>query len=216
MLITRRAFFLGSAAAFATGGRSQAAIHCTAYDPHGFQQCEAGIDDRVGTIQAEQEHSQWCWAACISGIFRYHGFWVSQQQIVGETFGRLVNLPAFGPQIIAATNRPWIDEGGRRFVSHGIVLWDPDAAIGGPGATGEASRELALGNPLILGTRGHAVVLTGMVYERDDQGRGAPNLAYVRDPWPGRGQRTLTRREWLATRFLAKIRVSPQPARPES
>lgn len=211
MRVGRRALILGAATAFAATRRAEALIRCTAYDGRGFQRCEAGIDERLGLVQAEQENSQWCWAAVISAIFRYHGFWVSQAQVVSETFGRVVNLPAFSPQIATATNRPWIDEGGRPFVSHGAVLWDADARIGGPGATGEASRELAAGNPLILGTTGHAVVLTGLVYERDALGRGAPSFAIVHDPWPGRGQRTLSRAEWLATRFLAKVRVSSQP-----
>jgi len=207
---------LGGAVAAVASERSGAVIRCTEYDGRGFQQCEAGIDQRLRTVQAEQDLSQWCWAAVISAIFRYHGFWVSQPQVVGETFGRLVNLPAFGPQIVAAINRPWIDEGGRRFVSHGIVLWDADAGIGGLAATGEASRELAAGYPLILGTTGHAVVLTGLIYDRNEQGRGSPDVAIVYDPWPGRGRRTLSRTEWLATRFLAKVRVSSQPQRPIS
>ena len=216
MRIGRRALLTGGIATFAIGGRAQAAIECTQYDERGIQQCEAGIEARVGAFEAEQLHSRWCWAACISAIFRYHGFWVSQQQIVEETFGRLVNLPAYGPQIMSAVNRSWVDEGGRRFVSHGAVLWDADASIGGLGATGEASRELADGNPLILGTAGHAVVLTALIYERDSQGRGGPNVAVVRDPWPGRGRRTLSRTEWQQTRFLAKIRASAQPHRPIS
>lgn len=173
---------LSGAVAAVASERAAAVIPCTEYDGRGFQQCEAGIDQRLGTVQAEQELSQWCWAAVISAIFRYHGLWVSQPQVVGETLGRLVNLPAFGPQIVAAINRPWIDEGGRRFVSHGIVLWDADAGIGGLAATGEASRELAAGHPLILGTTGHAVVLTGLIYDRNEQGCGSPNVAIVHDP----------------------------------
>jgi hypothetical protein len=216
MRFGRRALLTGGIATFAIGGRARAAIQCTEYDGHGIQQCEAGIEARIGSFQSEQEHSRWCWAACISAIFRYHGFWVSQQQIVSETFGQLVNRPAYGPQIMSAVNRTWVDEGGRRFVSHGMVLWDADAAIGGIEATGEASRELADGNPLILGTAGHAVVLTALIYERDAQGRGGPNVAVVRDPWPGRGRRELSRAEWQQTRFLAKIRTAAHPERPVS
>ncbi len=216
MRIGRRALLAGGVAALALRGRSEAAIQCSAYDSRGIQQCEAGIEARVSAFESEQENSRWCWAACISAIFRYNGFWVSQQQIVAETFGRLVNQPAYGPQIMSAVNRPWIDEGGRRFVSHGLVLWDADASIGGPAATGEASRELADGHPLILGTAGHAVVLTALIYERDAMGRGGPNVAVVRDPWPGRGRRTLSRAEWQQTRFLAKVRVASHPQRPVS
>jgi hypothetical protein len=216
MRLGRRALLAGGIASCAIGGRARAAIQCTEYDNRGIQQCEAGIEARVSGFESEQENSRWCWAACISAIFRYHGFWISQQQIVAETFGRLVNQPAYGPQIMLAVNRAWVDEGGRRFVAHGAVLWDADAAIGGPAATGEASRELADGHPLILGTAGHAVVLTALIYERDSQGRGGPNVAVVRDPWPGRGRRTLSRTEWQQTRFLAKVRVSAQPQRPMS
>ncbi|MBV8190396.1 MAG: hypothetical protein JO339_24350, partial [Alphaproteobacteria bacterium] len=69
----------------------------------------------------------------------------------------------------------------------------------------EAARELADDQPLIIGTGGHAMVLTALTYFRDVYGNGQPLSAVVRDPWPGRGRRELSRQEWYGTGFLAKV-----------
>lgn len=45
-----------------------------------------------------------------------------------------------------------------------------------------AVRDLAEDMPLIIGTLGHAMVLTGLTYNRDVHGRGVVTSAVVRDP----------------------------------
>lgn len=186
----------------------QAALRCTPFNPMGVQTCEAGIDGRVRSVQALQQNSQWCWAACITAIFAFHGMQVSQQRIVRATYGRAVNLPAIGPQIAAASSRSWQTDDGEAFEAECEVLWDSQFFVGRPEAPAEAARELAQDQPLIIGTGGHAMVLTAMTYARDVHGRGQPVAAVVRDPWPGRGRRMLSPQEWYGTNFLAKVHVS--------
>lgn len=212
----RRAFILGgaglaigaAAAAWTWPRPAQAALRCTPFDARGIQLCEAGLDRNLGAVTAQQQNSQWCWAACISAIFNYHGYPVEQGRIVAATYGQLVNLPAHGRQIAAATNRPWQDVRGRTFASQCQVLWDSGAYVARPDAAGQAAQELAQGHPLIIGAAGHAMVLTAMSYARNAAGGGQPTQAIVRDPWPGRGRRPLEAREWMQIQFLAKVQVS--------
>lgn len=209
MGLGRRAILCNAAglAAFAAAAPAHAAIRCTAFDARGIQFCEAGLDRNLGAVTAKQEHSQWCWAACISAIFAYHGFPVDQDRIVEATYGRRVNLPAHGRAIASATNRLWTDDGGRRFTSRCQVLWDTGAFVARPDAAAQAAQELAAGNPLIFGALGHAMVLTAMSFARDARGHGQPTQAIVRDPWPGRGRRALAAEEWMSAVFLARVRV---------
>lgn len=216
MQADRRAFILGGAATLAIGGAvtwawtrpAQAALRCTAFDARSIQFCEAGLDQNLGAVTAQQQNSQWCWAACISAIFSYHGYPVEQGRIVADTYGRQVDLPAHGRQIAAATNRTWLDSRGRQFASQCEVLWDSGAHVGRPDAAGQAAQELVQGHPLIIGAAGHAMVLTAMSYARDAMGNGQPTQAIVRDPWPGRGRRALMPQEWMQVQFLARVRVA--------
>ena len=71
-----------------------------------------------------------------------------------------------------------------------------------------ASQYLAQNIPLIIGTQGHAMVLTSLRFIRNQFGDGDVTEAVVRDPWQDRGRRALTAEEWYSTNFLARIRVS--------
>ena len=53
-----------------------------------------------------------------------------------------------------------------------------------------AAQDLAENHPLIIGTGGHAVVLTAVTYVQDEWGHSDVTSAIVRDPWPGRGRQT--------------------------
>jgi hypothetical protein len=214
MQIDRRAFVVGGAG-FAIAGSgiwvasrpAYAAMRCSPFDGRGIQVCEVGLDQNLGAVTAQQEHSQWCWAACISAIFGYHGFPVDQGRIVEATYGRLVNLPAHGRQIAEATNRPWQDDRGRSFTAQCQVLWDTGEYVARPDAAAQAAQELAQGEPLIIGAAGHAMVLTAMSFARNANGAGQPTQAIVRDPWPGHGRRPLLPQEWAQVVFLAKVHV---------
>jgi hypothetical protein len=109
-----------------------------------------------------------------------------------------VNMPGEPEQILESLNRPWTDESGRAFTVTG-------SAFGANPLT--ASQDLANDIPLLIGSLGHAMVLTSLTYLRDAYGRGEVTLAVVRDPWPGRGRRPLTAQEWYNTNLLLRVRV---------
>jgi hypothetical protein len=132
-------------------------------------------------------------------VFGYHGYSVAQDRIVAETWGGIVNLPGSPFQILADLNRGWRDDAGRSFGVMGDV-YSANAIT--------ASQDLAQDQPLIIGTMGHAMVLTAMEFVRDGYGNGQVTSAVVRDPWPGRGRRLITPQEWYSTNFLVRIRVS--------
>lgn len=182
---------------------ASALLHCTPFNFQGIQQCEAGIDSRLAHVSAAsvggQHMTQWCWAACIEMVFRYYGLHVPQETIVQQTWGGIVNLPGQPNQILANLNRPWRDSRGRGFYVSG------DAFSANPMT---ATQDLSNDMPLIIGTMGHAMVLTSLTYVRDQFGRGDVTAAVVRDPWPGNGRRVLSAQEWYNTSFLARIRVN--------
>ena len=199
----RRKFISTVSAIAGIGGTcsATAAIQCGLLAP-GVQQCESGIASSVAHVAAAavggQHLDQWCWAACIEMVFAYYGFQVPQERIVEETWGRIVNLPGQPGQILRNLNRAWTDDAGSSFRASGDVYTANPIT---------AAQDLAQDMPLIIGTMGHAMVLTSLVYVRDVYGRGNVTAAVVRDPWPGRGRRTLSAQEWFSTSFLARIRV---------
>jgi len=136
-------------------------------------------------------------------VFQYYGFRVPQERIVHETFGEQLNQPADGNTILRNLNRQWTDDRGQRF-------WAQGDAYTANVIT--ASHDLTQDFPLIIGTMGHAMVLTSMVYWcRGWNGYSwtqcGIQTAIVRDPWPGRGRRMLTAEEWMKVMFLARVRV---------
>lgn len=203
----RRAFIklAGNASALALLAASKPAnalVKCTPSDFRGVQQCEAGISSSAAsavTGAVDGQHmDQWCWAACIETVFRYYGYVVPQDEIVRQTWGSIVNLPGQPHQILANLNRRWVDAAGRPFSVSGDV-YSANVLT--------AAQDLASDMPLIIGTQGHAMVLTSLTYLRNQAGAGDVTAAIVRDPWPGRGRRVLTAQEWYSTSFLARIRV---------
>src|SRR5690242_7317257 len=72
---------------------------CSPPNMYGFQQCVAGIQTSKLGVTAYQRATEWCWAACISGVFAYYGHDISQPRIVEEAYGGIVNLPG-SPQAI--------------------------------------------------------------------------------------------------------------------
>lgn len=202
----KRRNFLKFGCVFGTGigltNTASALLSCSKFNNQGIQQCEAGINSSVADITTAavggQYLSQWCWAACIEMVFKYYGLRVPQAEIVRQAWGRIVNLPGQPQQILNSLNRDWIDARGRRFRVYGdIYTARPDTA----------AQDLSDDKPLIIGTMGHAMVLTSLTYVRDVYGKGQVNSAVVRDPWPNRGRRVLTEQEWFNTSLLVRIRV---------
>lgn len=201
----RRSFVI-SAGALALGSiNRKERVHdlvCSPPNMYGVQNCEAGIlADVLDVTASDTQHaSEWCWAACIEGVFSYYGHAVPQERIVSEAWGRIVNQPGSPSMILSSLNRTWTDESGDRFrVSASIIGTTPAAA----------AQDLADNHPLIIGTLGHAMLLTSLVYQRSMNGNGGVVLAKVRDPWPyNPRRRALTPQEWYSISFAARIRVS--------
>jgi hypothetical protein len=177
-------------------------INCTPYDAKGIQYCEVGIPSTIIDVVGfdTQQMNQWCWAASIQAVFNYYGHEISQDRIVSETFGTIVNWPAQPYQILTALNRTWIDDDGNYFNVHG-ESYSANCVT--------AAQDLASGYPLIIGTLGHAMVLTALSYYRDFKGNGWIQSATVRDPWPlNPRRRILSAHEWISTSFLVRIHIN--------
>ena len=204
--MNRRRFLTGIGASILTNilvPNANARLLCLPLSSSVLHECQVGIHSAIAEITAGrvggQHLSQWCWAACIEMIFRYYGFNISQEEIVRQTWGSIVNLPAWHRQILADLNRQWIDRNGRVFRVSG------DSYSAKPAT---AAQDLAQDKPLIISSLGHATVLTGLHYVRNASGNGQVTAAIVRDPWPGRGRRILSVEEWLKADMLVRVRVS--------
>jgi hypothetical protein len=83
--------------------------------------CAAMIDPQrfmsQHTVQFQRE-SQWCWAASISMICNWHGYPTSQERIVSELYGGLVNMSGDDMQLVVALDHrhPWKSDDGRKFL----------------------------------------------------------------------------------------------------
>jgi len=177
-------------------------INCTPYNLNGIQYCETGIPTSIIDVTGfdTQHMNEWCWAASIQAIFNYYDHNISQERIVNETFGSIINWPAQPYQILIALNRYWVDDDGNSF-NVNAESFDANYIT--------AAHDLASGFPLIIGTMGHAMVLTALTYYRNIQGQGSIQSATVRDPWPlNPRKRILSVQEWLNTSFLVRIRVN--------
>ena len=199
------------AASLSCTAHASAEVRCGRYFPTTFgpaQICDAGIPSQYLDITAQLEpnvqlQSQWCWAAAISGVFAYYGHPVSQQEIVRAAYGDIVNMPGTPQAITASLNRPWVDDFGRRFgVSSDVYTanWVT------------AAQDLAQNLPLIVGSLGHAMIVSATEYRRFTNGASETRSVVVRDPWPTNPRRrTLTLREAYGVQVLIRIRVFDLP-----
>ncbi len=160
---------------------------------------EVGISSISAQQAAErQSMNQWCWAACISTLFNYYGHPVSQARIVRQAYGGIVNMPASPNLIFRALNRRWVDDNGVPFTVVADVYTVNNVT---------AANDLQANHPLIIGTMGHAVLLTALTYYPTTNG---PYIigGIVRDPWPTRAsRRPITPTEWANISFAARVRV---------
>ena len=178
------------------------------------QVCVSQVDFNQFAAKAAklQEQSQWCWAASISMLFSYYGHPVSQERIVQAVYGRVVNLPS-GPgwNIASQINRNWQDDEGTAFRSYLTAAYDFDAGVNSLNNAWLVN-ELDQDRPFIIGTNGHAVVVTAIEFVPTPMGPNVTSVG-VFDPWPGRGARGLTAAEMTAMhvggqlRFIATVTV---------
>jgi hypothetical protein len=179
-----------------------------------YRTCAAEVPLPAISAFADVQHqSQWCWAACISMIFRYYGHGVSQQRIVSEVYGVPANMPAGSGRVVAQQlNRRWIDDAGNAFRSSVTAAYDYDAGVGNMDNAWMIN-ELRNNRPFIMGARTHAMVVTKIVYDGGAAGIAVRQVGIV-DPWPGAGLRALYPDEMTiiplggSLRFLASVNVS--------
>jgi len=176
--------------------------------------CVSQVDFRNFAQNAyqNQRSSQWCWAASISMLFSYYNHPVSQEAIVRSLYGTIVNLPSGnGWNIASRVNTTWVDANDKRFRAELTGAYDFDAGV----MTVDNAmlvNELDQDRPVIIGTRGHAVVATAIQYVPTPSEPIITGIG-VFDPFPGRGARNLDPREALAMhlggelRFLATVRI---------
>lgn len=179
-------------------------------------QCTSEVDFATfGQTAFQTQHKeQWCWAAAISMLFSYYGHPVSQEKIVSSLYGTTVNLPS-GPgwNIASRLNADWLDDRNQKFSARLTAAYDFDARVITLNNAWLVN-ELHEDRPFIIGTNGHAVVATAIVYFPTPVGPNVTGIG-VFDPWPGRGARNLSPGEMVPMhmmppgqlRFLATVRV---------
>ena len=184
-MIDRRTFSMG-AGAMILGAPSATALEvCPAADmPQGT--CSAMLDPRrfaSMSVVSLQRQSQWCWAACIEMVCRWHGLRMSQESVVTRVYGGLANMPASDIPLTEALNARWISDDGVRFSIRARVF---SAALGRFDVTNETIiRDLRVEQPLIVGARTHATVLARADYALDRIGTPRIGRVHVIDPFPG-------------------------------
>ncbi len=207
-MLHRRKFLAGTAVLPLLSSRALAARMCTPPNAFGIRTCSVGVN--IGNLEtARQQKDHWCWAASISAIFSMHGHSVDQKKIVDKIFPNGDNEAAIGPQIIAAIDGTWTDDGGSDFTANGTVLIDSQFGLKSPYATQIAAQQLDAGNGLIIGSEGHACVLSEMTYALNIY-NGAYQLLEmtVRDPWPGNPNKRIYKRdEATLVQFLCAVTV---------
>jgi hypothetical protein len=165
------------------------------------QRCDVGIPFQAATQKAKQQHmSEWCWAASISMAFAYHGYEVTQERIVSEAWGEVLNIPGSPEAILKSVNRPWEADDRRKFISRG----DPYTVN-----IQTVVQDLQNNDPVLIGTMGHMMVLTHVGWVQNAAGQWQIVDATVRDPWPfNPSRRVLSPLEWSNTNIAVRLRTS--------
>jgi hypothetical protein len=199
---------LVAACGLAAARPASANVKCGEYQSTDYgmaQICDAGIPSHELDVTAQiepnvQQQSNWCWAAAISGVFAYYGHPVSQARIVREAYGGIANMRGSPQAIMGSLNRDWVDDAGRPFEVTANMY---------SGSWVTAAQDLAQNRPLIVGSLGHAMILTAAEYTRYANGNGQIQGVIVRDPWPSNPRRrALSTREAYGVQMLIRIRVT--------
>lgn len=188
---------LGTAATAAWAG-----MLCQPGAEPGTEHCRIGLaPDLLASLAQPQRASQWCWAASVSMLLGRYGLQVRQEDVVRAWYGSAVNLGVGAAALGQLLQRPWRDGRGRGVrTAFATVPASPDG-LGSPAVLDE----LAGGRPLLLGSRGHAVLLVGVELERSAGGTRVLQ-ATVLDPGVPGGLRPLGAAE---AEFVATVDVRP-------
>ena len=148
--------------------------------------CSAMLDPQRFSqlaVPSLQMQSQWCWAACIQMICRWHGLPLSQASIVNRVFGGLVNMPGDDYVLTNALNSAWVADDGRNFTIRASVF---SPALGVSNVSNQqVVDDLKNDRPLINGSRTHATVVARVDYFPSSTGQPQISQVHVIDPFPG-------------------------------
>jgi hypothetical protein len=178
----RRSFMAMTAGfAMAPYARGQ---NCSSDPRTGLPICNAEVN-MLTLLQSidTQKCTEWCWAACISMIFGFAGHPIDQDEIVRQTYGQVVCLPAgFSLTIARDLSRTWTDKNNDVFTSKVVAAFDPANHIM---AINNAIiiNELENDHPILYCNTQHAMVIYAADYIPTPMG---PNIVAVGvvDPWP--------------------------------
>jgi len=127
-----------------------------------------------------QKKTQWCWAACLSSVFKFYGHPVSQERIVKQLYGSDVNLPMYiAKQFARLLNRTWTDDNGVQFKATLKAVYDSRAHVSTI-TNAFILDELRQGRPIIHCNLHHCMVATAVDYTPS----GVVGV-WAYDPMPG-------------------------------
>ncbi len=142
--------------------------------------------ERFNYFVSSQRNSNWCWAASLQMIFNYYGVTISQEQIVGRSYGVDPNgiLPNWTGsfEVITMNLNNWsVDNFGRYYAVQSSLFWGAPTPL-------FLIQELSAQKPVLIGYKsgpssGHAVVVTALSYIPTPNGPSIQTII-VRDPWP--------------------------------
>lgn len=126
----------------------------------------AMCDNHIEQVVSVQQMDNWCWAACIQAVLRYHDMWVSQSDIVKQVYDGSYNWAASGNRIAQSLNG-WNNLYVYSYRDKSIqILID----------------NLIKHSPLIIGNAEHAYLLTHIYYTQDYWGNINPFKVILINP----------------------------------
>lgn len=177
-----------------------------------IQHCVSGISSFNLNAVADTQHTLvWCWAASAEMIFGYKGHRIDQADIVATVFGAAIPTTASPAAMRRMLSARYTDRDGNDF----RVSYVPINATNG---LYDIVAALDNDDPLLVVTSHHAMVLTGVEFNRNTaNGFAQTTLAIVRDPWPDRfvwnrwtftpGRRAMTAAEFYDIQGIARVIV---------
>lgn len=126
----------------------------------------AMVDESIEDCVSVQEMENWCWAACIQMILKYNGIEYDQTDIVDSVFDGSHDWTASGNEIEKAL------DGWHEFTVKSFKTKTPQSFID----------EITAGNPLVIGYKGHAYLLTHIFYRKNSSGTLNPFKVIMIDP----------------------------------
>lgn len=133
-----------------------------------------------------QNMSNWCWAAVLQSILRFHGVSITQEDIVHRAYGGFIDRPANDAEITNTVNN-WA------FVDSAGLAWMLNAQPQSEVTVTSVLEDLHFNQPVLVGLSGppgetgavgHAYVLSAISYRLDANGFVFPQDVQLRDPWP--------------------------------